>query len=88
MADCNPITLIEDAFCLTCTIPRDMWPAVKLALLCSIATGGGGGGTGGVLSGVGAPAGAPANASTLYYEPTTGALWMWSGSAWVNLIAA
>jgi len=82
MAECNPLDLIEEAFCLTCTIPRESWPAVKLALLCSIATGGGGGGGGGVTSGSGAPVAAPSSSPALYVDENSGTIYSYYGGAW------
>jgi len=83
MAECNVSDMISDAYCLTCTIPREMWPAVKLALLCSIATGAGGGGGG--LQGVGSPEGVvTAAVGTMYRNTATDALW-WKNSGAGNV---
>ncbi len=85
LVECNPLDLIEEAFCLTCTIPQQMWPAVKLALLCSIASGGGTGG--GIQVYVGrdpAPPDDPTKAA-LNYPSGGGTLTQWDtvGLVWV-----
>lgn len=91
MADCNVPDLIEDAYCLTCTIPREMWPAVKLALLCNIASGGGGTGGAGIV-GAGSPEGVvSAPPGTIYFDSTGDSLWIKESGVgntnWIQLIA-
>ncbi len=80
--ECNPLDLIEEAFCLTCTMPIELRPAIKLALLCSIASGGGGAAQ--VYTGAAPPA-APANPANpaLFYPTGGGTLLQWDGAAWV-----
>jgi hypothetical protein len=82
----DPNVIMDEARCLECAIPAGYLPYAILAAISNI-TGGGGGGTGGVTCGVADPVAAPANACTLFYRTDTGTLWMWNGSAWVNLIA-
>ncbi len=82
MAECSPADLISDAYCLTCTIPREMWPAVKLALLCSIASGGGVIAGNGVTCGAGAPVAAPAGGCGLFIDTSTGVLWTYHSGSW------
>ncbi len=92
MAECNVSEMISDAYCLTCTIPREMWPAVKLSLLCSIATSGGGGTGGAGVAGHGSPEGVVVAAvATSYFDLDTNSFWYKASGAgnsgWQQLIA-
>ncbi len=79
--ECNPLDLIEEAFCLTCTMPIELRPAIKLALLCSIASGGVVAANG-VTCGAGVPVAAPASGCGLYIDTGTGTLYQYYSGAW------
>lgn len=81
---CNAQSLIDDAACFACLSPGEL-ALVQLQLLCNIATAlsGGSGSIFGVICGTSDPVAAPSGACGIYYRTDTGAMFIWTGAAWV-----
>jgi hypothetical protein len=79
---CDPQTLVSQSDCIIQCVPLGMMQAVKIYLLCQIASGGGGGGGGGILCGSGAPVAAPATACAVYVDTDDGTKYYYYLGAW------
>lgn len=87
IVSCDPVVLMEQANCLMCLTPGQL-DVVETSLLCQImSSGGGGGGGGGATCGTTDPVAAPTGSCGIYYRTDNGALWAWTGSVWLQLIA-
>jgi hypothetical protein len=79
--------LISEANCLLCMVPPGLVPYLQIQALRNISSGGSGSGSGSVTCGVADPVAAPTVTCALHYRRDNGALWMWNGAAWIQLIA-
>lgn len=84
---CDAQTLIDNAKCIESCVPNGMMAAIEIYLLCQIATNTASGASGSTLCGVADPITAPTTTCAIYYRTDNGAVWYWSGSAWIQLIA-
>jgi hypothetical protein len=76
----TPSELAAAAVCYDC-IPTGYRLSVIVYLLAQIAAGGAAGG-GGVTCGAVDPVAAPSGSCALYYNTSSGALFLWDGAAW------
>jgi hypothetical protein len=76
----DPQTLITEATCLMCKLTPGLLPYATLASVIAISNSG----TGGVTYGTVNPTTAPLGNSGLYYNTTTGSVWVWNSAtaAW------
>lgn len=84
---CDANSLMAAANCIQCLAPGQL-QAIEIYLLCQIATSGaGGGGSSGVTCGVVDPVAAPTGSCGVYYRTDNGAVWVWKGAVWLQVIA-
>lgn len=76
MAVCDATDLLESARCFDCLTPKQL-SIVQTELLCEILQSGGGGGQSCLLCGDVDPTDAPECNCAIYYNKTTGSLWIW-----------
>lgn len=82
---CDPQTLVTQAVCIDCNIPKGMQMAVLISLFCQILDNGGGGGGGGsgfVLQGTVDPVAAPSdpNSPAIYTNTVSGTIFTWDAT--------
>lgn len=82
---CTPQTLMTAAKCYMCLGPAQL-QAINTYLLCQILAGGGSGAAD-VDCGVVDPTVAPTTTCAIYYRTDNGAVWVWNGAAWLQIIA-
>lgn len=86
---CDAQTLVDAAKCIENCVPAGMMASVEIYLLCQIANNGisGGSSSSGVTCGISNPVAAPSGSCGLFYRTDNGAVWVWTGAAWLQIIA-
>ena len=84
--NCDPLSLVEAAKCFT-GIPLNMFGPIELAVLCQIASGGGGGGSPAKVFCYNVdPTVDPGVSCALAINTASGGLFYWDGSNWHQVI--